>query len=168
MTDAKIRDTYKLRGTACIECRNSKTRCQNPTTGAKGGCLRCLQQNKQCTLYLPSQIASVETSTTLAASRSFSPQLHAQQSQSRTPLFDHHCTEGRLEIDSNLDMDVSPNFQREATQATFCKFAGIGLACFSVISYPKHANELQQRLTHYLAVGAIKLDIWLNPYSVRR
>ena len=124
-TDAKIRETPNLRrGTACTECRSSKTRCKKLTTG---GCLQCLQQNKECTLYPPSQIASVEHSTTLAASRSFSPELHAQQHYSRTAFFDHQGAGGRLETDNDLDMDASATFQGRVTQATLCEFSRIGL-----------------------------------------
>ncbi|OQE41420.1 hypothetical protein PENCOP_c005G06503 [Penicillium coprophilum] len=111
------RDTHKLRGTTCVECRNSKSRCQNNSTGV-GRCLRCLQKNKQCTVYLPSQIASADDSTTLANSHPLSNQLQVQQPLSKTSLSDHHCTERRLEIDSNLDMHASPAIQQKVAQPT--------------------------------------------------
>ncbi|KAE8140853.1 hypothetical protein BDV38DRAFT_279827 [Aspergillus pseudotamarii] len=84
-----------------------------------GGCLRCLRRNKECILYPPSQIASVENPTTRAASRSSSPKLHAQQPHSGTAFFDRQGAGERHELDDDLDMDAPATFQGEPTNATW-------------------------------------------------
>ncbi|KAJ5240506.1 uncharacterized protein N7469_002097 [Penicillium citrinum] len=49
------------RGSACIECKISKTRCEKSPT-AKDKCRRCLRQNKECIRYSSARPSPVEHS----------------------------------------------------------------------------------------------------------
>lgn len=148
-------------GTACIECKNSKTRCEMPPTGVNDKCLRCLRRNKECALYPPTRLASVEHFATQSFPLSTSGELHALQPQNGRPLSYSHGTEGSLGIDSNLETKASAAFSGGFTKPNLCESLDI------IISFTT-ADQLQQLLDHYLALGASNSTTGSILFSVRR
>lgn len=88
------------RGSACLECKISKTRCDKSSTVADDKCRRCLRQNKECVRYSSARPSHVE---------------HSGKGS------DHSSEEGVNNINFNSETDPSTAFSMGLTETNACK-----------------------------------------------
>ena len=149
---------------ACTECQISKTRCENPLSGLKDKCRRCLRLNKECivcpSVRLPSvkdsakQCNSLPTTGDLLLSHGISS-YHPQE----------HGKEGFVNASSDLETEISASFSEgliKANQRQRQSAEYIDLFFFFLDT----TDQPRQFQSHYQTPREYKLTLKLTLFSL--